>query len=184
MYDKNAATVKIKDGSMTVNGRLMQVTTVLGVTRYTMGEELRVVPDSTYTFAIVLSDQREYGATVRTRLQDLNLLTVPAVQSRTQELRVSWRERGSDYSMTLEVAYITRSASGADSTAGKQTFGILNPGTTENYTLAASNFVPYPGAYRLHVTLTAESVGTIDPRFRSGRAIRTRFSIEQDVTFQ
>lgn len=172
IYDKNSELVTIQNGSVKLDGYLMDTkTNLLGGQYYDLsGEsEVKFSTATKYNFTITLSDGSQYSGTVTSQSVDLYEFNAPSSQSRTQPITVSWKGTDTTAQMWINMTYSFKTDTTTGS--GSQVFQIVDP-SSGTFTIPVSYFTSTQGAtYRVDLTLESEVKGTVDRRFMPGGSI-------------
>lgn len=179
VFDKNLASVELKNGGVKVNGQQMSITEILNIkTYYIPSASLSLNTD--YNFVLTLADGKGYSGTVKTPAKALTSVTVPASPSISEDLVISWNDIYvyDDLIVTLNLTSPAGTVPGATFNLTK---AQMEAGT---FTIPKSNFTTPAGITNIQITLTGVEYGTIDSKFRNGSGTIARTRIEKKVTFK
>lgn len=178
LFDKNLASVKLKNGQVKVNGEQMSVTELLNISTYHIpGATVDLNTD--YNFEVVLADGKSYSGTVTTQEKTFTTLTVPSTSNADSDLTVSWQDTYVHDVLTISLGFTTASGAVAGPTF-ELTDEQMQAGT---YVIPKSNFATPAGITSVMVTLNGAKYGTIDSEFHSGSATISRMRVEKKVAF-
>jgi len=178
IFDKNLASVELKNAHVKVNGQQMSVTEILNIKTYYI-PSATVNLDTRYDFEVVLADGQTYGGSVTTQAKTFTSLTVPSNPSKDNDLTISWNDVyvHDDIIISLNLTSPAGTVPGATFTL---TSAQIGAGT---FTIPKSNFATPAGITSIMITLTGVEYGTIDSKFRSGSGTISRMRVEKKVTF-
>lgn len=183
ILDKNSNLVTLQNGNVKVDGFAMNLRAyVFGGEEYDLlGEsEVKFVLDTTFTFALTLSDGSQYYGTVKSQANDLFEFDTPSTQSHTQNMVITWMDTDPNAAMRIEMTskFHTDTSNGT----GFQTIQLPNP-TTGSFTINSSYFNgPQGTIYEVDLVLVSEIRGNIDSHFRSGSSTVSDLEIARNVT--
>jgi len=191
LEDKNGDRIELEQGSVSVNGLIMQVSREVNfvppfiintnLPYYTISEgRLSVLPDSTYAFKITLADNKEYSATIHTQENDLNALHVPSNHRRTQPLTVKWVVADGRY--PIRIYTVRWSKENGQDRIHSASFDV-NSGGGE-FTFSGNFFTEFPDTYRVDFTVSSRKEGQVDAAFAGGSHISSVFSVSKSVEIQ
>jgi len=192
LEDKNGDRIELEQGSVSVNGLIMQVSREVNfvppfiintnLPYYTISEgRLSVLPDSTYAFKITLADKKEYSATIHTQENDLNALVVPSAHRRTRPLTIKWTVADGRY--PIRIYTVRWSKENGQDRIHSASFDASNPGGGE-YTFSENFFAEFPDTYRVNFTVSSRKEGQVDTAFAGGSHISSVFSVSKSVEIQ
>jgi hypothetical protein len=178
IYDKNLASVELKNGHVKVNGQQMSETEILNISTYYI-PSATVNLNTDYNFEVVLADGKSYAGAVTTQAKTFTSLTVPSNSTVDSDLTISWQDI-----YVHDVLTISLNLTSPAGTVPGATF-TLTPAQMEAGTLVIpkSNFATPVGITSATITLNGAKYGTIDPKFRSGSATISRMRVEKVVMF-
>src|SRR5687767_5324092 len=91
LFDKNLASIELKNGQVKVNGQQMSVTELLNISTYHIpGATVGLNTD--YNFEVVLANGESYAGTVTTQEKTFTTLTVPSTSTANSDLTISWQD--------------------------------------------------------------------------------------------
>jgi hypothetical protein len=178
IFDKNLASVELKNGKVKVNGQQMSVTEILNISTYHL--PAAVVDLSTpYLFEVVLANGKAYGGSITTQQKTFTSVTVPSNSNVNTDLTVSWQDVyvHDDLVISLNLTSPAGTVPGAVFT--------LTPTQMQagSFIIPKSNFASPAGITSVMITLTGAKYGTIAQEFRSGSGTISRMRVEKKVTF-
>jgi hypothetical protein len=178
IFDKNLASVELKNGHIKVNGQQMSITEILNISTY-------YIPDATvnlntdYVFEMVLANGDIHTGTVKTPEKTFTSVTVPPNSTVDSDLTISWSDVyvHDDLIISLNLTSPSGTVPGA-------TFN-LTPEQMQagSFVIPKSNFATPAGITSVVITLTGANYGTIDQEFRSGSSAISRMRVEKKVVF-
>jgi hypothetical protein len=178
IFDKNLASVEIKDGHLKVNGQQMSVAEILNISTYYI-PDATVNLNTTYNFELVLPNGQSHSGTVTTQEKTFTSVTVPSTASVDSDLTISWQ----DVYLHDDLIISVNLTSPAGTVAGP-TFSLTDAQMQEgSFVIPKSSFATPEGITSATITLTGAKYGTIDSQFRSGSATISRMRVEKKVTF-
>jgi hypothetical protein len=178
IFDKNLASVQLKNGQVKVNGQQMSVTEILNISTYHI-PAATVNLNTAYNFEMVLANGQVHSGTVTSQAKTFTSLTVPATGSVNNDLPISWQDV-----YVHDVLTISLNLTSPSGTVPGATFELtpaqMQAGT---FVIPKSNFAATPGITSATVTLSGAKYGTIDSKFRTGSATISRMRVEKKVAF-
>jgi len=178
VFDKNLASVELKNGHVNVNGQQMSITEILNIKTYYISKPT-ISLNTDYNFEMSLADGNIYKGAVKTQAKALTSLTVPSNPTINEDVVISWN----DVYVHDEMIITINLTSPAGTVAGP----TYNLTTTQmqagTFTIPKSAFATPAGITSALITLTGVEYGTIDPKFKSGSGTISRMRIEKKVTF-
>ena len=178
IFDRNLASVQIKNGHVKVNGQQMSMTEILNISTYYI-PSATVDLNSNYTFEVVLPNGESYAGTVTTQDKAFTSLTVPTSGSVDSDLTISWQEVYVHDAMILSLGFTTPTGLVAgpsfNLTAAQMQAG--------SFVIPKSNFASPAGITNVSISLTGVKYGTIDSQFHSGSSTISRMRVEKNVAF-
>jgi hypothetical protein len=179
IFDKNLASVELKNGNIKVNDQQTSMTEILNIKTYYI-PSASVNLDTDYNFQMNLADGKSYNGTVKTPAKTFTSLTVQSNPNVNEDLVISWSDIyvHDDLIITLNLTSPAGTVPGA-------TFNL----TTEQmqagtFTIPKSSFATPAGITSVMITLTGVEYGTIDSKFKSGSGTISRMRIEKNVSFK
>jgi hypothetical protein len=163
VYDKNYASVKIKNGGVAVNGTAMGYDSSTFFLCYTK-DNLGVVKNTDYRFVITLSNGDQCTSSVRTPAAEFGAVTAPASFQLSQGATVTWTDiaQGTPISVKLSIVSSTDSANHVViDNAGMPDSGRFVIPPNADSTLAG----------RATLELTRTVTGTASTKLRSGTIV-------------
>jgi hypothetical protein len=179
IFDKNLASIQLKNGKVKVNGQEMSLTEILNITTYHI-PSASVNLNTTYNFEIILPNGQTHTGAVTTQGKTFTSMTVPQTGSVNSDLTVSWQDVYVHDVLTISLGLKTSTANVAGATF-TLTPQQMQAGT---FVIPKSNFASPEGITEVTVTLSGAKYGTIDPKFRSGSGTISRMRVEKKVKFQ
>ncbi len=181
LLDKNKDYVKLKDGSVLVNGRK------LGIVYEDSAPYYRLLSSDTslmhagqkMTVTIILGDGSEHPIYVTAPPRDLNQITAPDSASKSNNIVITWQEVDKTYPQTLKMVRYYVTPSGYNRSDSHE-YPIETPGKGR-YFVYASLLQEVEGIYKVILTLISANYGKIPDEFRSGGYIYARFMISKIV---
>lgn len=178
IFDKNLASVELKNGKVKVNGQQMSVNEILNIKTYNI-PSATVNLNTGYDFEVVLADGKNYGGSITTQAKTFTSVTVPSNPSKDNDLTISWNDV-----YLHDALIITLNLTSPTGTMPGTTFTLtpvqIQAGT---FVIPKSNFAAPAGITSVLITLTGVRYGTIDSKFRSGSGTISRMRVEKKVTF-
>lgn len=178
IFDKNLASVELKNGQVKVNGQQMSVNEILNISTYYI-PSATVNLNANYDFEVVLANGESYSGTVTTQEKTFTALTVPSTGNVDSDLTVSWQEVYVHDELIISLGFTTASGLVAGPTFNL-TAEQMQAG---NFVIPKSNFATPAGITSVMVTLTGVKYGTIDSQFHTGSATISRMRVEKKVAF-
>ena len=178
LFDKNLASIELKNGQVKVNGQTMAVTEILNISTYHIpGATVNL--NTEYDFEVVLANGESHTGTVTTQQKTFTTVTVPTNSSADSDLVISWQDV-----YVHDDLIISLSLTSPAGTVPGATFS-LTPDQMEagSFVIPKSNFATPAGITSVMVTLTGARYGTIDSDFRGGSATISRMRVEKKVMF-
>lgn len=178
IFDKNLASVELKNGQVKVNGQKMSVAEILNISTYHI-PSATVNLNTEYIFEVILANGQSYSGTVTTQAKTFTSVTVPASSSVNNDLTISWQDVYVHDALTISVNLTSPAG-----TVPGPTF-TLTPAQMEagSFVIPKSNFATPQGITSATITLSGAKYGTIDSKFRSGSGTISRMRVEKKVTF-
>jgi hypothetical protein len=178
IFDKNLASVELKNGHIKVNGQQMSITEILNISTYYI-PEATVNLNKDYVFEMVLANGDIHTGTIKTPEKTFTSLTVPPDNTVDSDLTISW----SDVYVHDDLIISLNLTSPAGTVPGT-TFN-LTPEQMQagSFVIPKSNFATPAGITSVLITLTGANYGTIDQEFRSGSSAISRMRVEKKVVF-
>jgi hypothetical protein len=177
-FDKNLASVELKNAQVKVNGQQMSMTELLNIKTYYI-PSATVNLNTGYDFEVVLSNGQGYSGSVTTQAKTFTALTVPSSPSKDSDLTISWNDVYVHDELIISL--------GLTSPAGTVAGGTFNLTTAQmqagTFVIPKSNFATPSDITSITITLTGVKYGSIDSEFRSGSATISRMRVEKKVTF-
>jgi hypothetical protein len=179
IFDKNLASVELKNGQVKVNGQQMSETEILNISTYYI-PSATVDLNTDYDFEVVLSNGQSHSGTVTTQSKTFTSVTVPSTASVDSDLTVSWEDVyvHDDMIISLNLTSPAGTVPGANFTLTDEQMLV------GSFIIPKANFATPAGITSATVTLTGARYGTIDPKFRDGSATISRMRVEKKVTFE
>lgn len=178
IFDKNLASVELKNGHVKVNGQQMSVGEILNISTYYI-PSATVDLNTDYDFEVVLANGQIHTGTVTTQAKTFTSLTVPSTASVDSDLAISWTEVYAHDVLTISLGFTTPT----DTVAGPTFTLTPEQMTAGSFVIPKSNFSTPEGITSATITLNGAKYGTIDPKFRSGSATISRMRVEKKVAF-
>ena len=179
IFDKNLASVELKNGQVKVNGQQMSVTELLNISTYRI-QGATVDLNTDYDFEVVLPNGESYGGTVTTQEKGFTVMTAPETSSASSDLTISWQDAYVHDELTISLGLTSPSGS-----VPGQSFTLteeqMQAGT---FVIPKSSFSTPAGITSVVITLNGAKYGTIDSEFRTGSGTISRMRVEKKVTFQ
>jgi hypothetical protein len=178
IFDKNLASVELKNGQVKVNGQQMSETEILNVSTYHI-PAATVDLNTDYNFEVVLANGQRYSGMVKTQEKTFTSVTVPSNSNVDNDLTISWQDV-----YLHDALIISLNLTSPSGTVPGATF-TLTPEQMEagSFVIPKSNFATPQGITSITITLTGARYGTIDPKFRSGSGTISRMRVEKKVMF-
>ncbi len=178
IFDKNLASVELKNGQVKVNGQQMSETEILNVSTYHI-PAATVNLDTDYNFEVILANGQSHTGTVTTQPKTFTSVTVPSDASVDNDLTISWQDVyvHDDLIISLNLTSPAGTVPGGTFTL---TDAQMQAGS---FVIPKSNFATPAGVTSAMITLTGVRYGTIDSKFRSGSGTICRMRVEKKVTF-
>ena len=177
LNDKNDDSIDLLKGGVSLNNTSLSVQTETGgAPYYTLGN-VKVIPNTKYSFLVTLADDKPYACVVTSPKETLSGLSVPEYHNMNSPLKITWNkfspDRRSDFLLTIshdDVQQEEISLSSRDVRNGHYTIssGILR-GINEG---KRSDCI---------ITLTSSVSGKVDPKFNGG-SVKIVHSISKQVT--
>lgn len=179
IFDKNLASVELKNGKVRVNGQQMSMTEILNIKTYHI-PGASVDLNKTYEFELILPNGDVHRGTVTSQPKALTAVTVPTDPSINEDLTISWQETYAHDDFIISVNLTSPSG-----TVPGPTF-TLTPSQMEegSFVIPKSTFATPAGITSATISLTGAAYGTIDPKFRTGSGTISRMRLEKKVTFK
>ncbi|HUI93026.1 MAG TPA: hypothetical protein VLX68_12330 [Chitinivibrionales bacterium] len=175
VYDKNYASVKIKNGGVSVNGTAMGYDSSALYLCYTE-DNLAIVKNTGYQFVITLSNGAQCTSSVRTPAAEFGAATAPASFRLGQGATVTWTDvaQGSPVAVKLSIESTKDSANHiVIDDAGVPDSGRFVVPPIADTTLAGS----------ATLELTRSAAGTVSSKLRSGSiGVTYMFSVKMTAT--
>lgn len=178
IFDKNLASVELKNAHVKVNGQQMSVTEILNIKTYNI-PSAAVNLNTEYDFEVVLADGKSYGGSVTTPAKTFTSLTVPSNPSKANDLTISWNDVYVHDELILSLN-LTSPAGTVPGATFTLTSAQMQAGT---FVIPKSNFATPTGITSIMIILTGVEYGTVDSKFRSGSGTISRMRVEKKVTF-
>jgi hypothetical protein len=178
IFDKNLASVELKNGQVKVNGQKMSVTEILNISTYHI-PAATVTLNTDYNFEMVLANGQTHTGTVKSQEKGFTAVTVPASNKADSDLTISWQDAYVHDDLTITLSLTTPSAT-VPGTTYELTDAQMQAGT---FVIPKSAFAATPGITSVTITLNGAKYGTIDSKFRTGSATISRMRVEKKVTF-
>jgi len=178
LFDKNLASVELKNAQVKVNGQQMSVTEILNIKTYNIPSAI-VNLNTGYDFEVVLADGKSYGGSITTQAKTFTSVTVPSNPSKDNDLTISWNDVYAHDALIITLN-LTSPAGTVPGTTFTLTSSQMQAGT---FVIPKSNFATPAGITSVLITLTGVKYGTIDSKFRSGSGTISRMRVEKKVTF-
>ncbi len=179
IFDKNMASVELKNGKVKVNGEQMSETEILNISTYYIPEAI-VNLNTNYDFEVVLANGQSYNGTVTTQQKTFTSLTVPSNSSVGSDLTISWQDIYVHDALTISLN-LTSPAGTVPGPTFELTPAQMQAGS---FVIPKSSFSTPQGITSVLITLTGAKYGTVDPKFRSGSAVISRMRVEKKVAFK
>lgn len=178
IFDKNLASVELKNGMVKVNGQQMSITEILNISTYHI-PAAAVNLNAQYLFEVVLPNGDSYGGTVITPEKAFTALTAPSSSTANSDLTVSWQDVYVHDEMIISLALTSPAG-----TVPGATF-TLTPAQMQagSFVIPKSNFATPAGITSVMITMTGANYGVIDSKFRTGSSAISRMRAEKKVTF-
>ena len=179
IFDKNLASVELKNGQVKVNGQQMSETEVLNISTYYIPAAV-VDLNTQYDFEVILPDGHSHSGTVTTQAKTFTSVTVPSSASVNSDLTISWQDVyvHDDLIISLNLTSPAGTVPGASFTLTEQQM------QAGSFVIPKSNFATPAGITSATITLTGAKYGTIDPKFHDGSGTISRMRVEKKVTFE
>lgn len=179
IWDKNLASVELKNGQVKVNGQQMSVTEILNISSYYI-PMASVNLNTDYNFQVILPNGQGYTGTVKTQEKTFTSVSIPPNPSINEDLTVSWQDVYVHDDLIISVNLTSPAG-----TVPGATF-TLTPSQmqTGSFVIPKSTFATPAGVTSAAITLTGAKYGTIDPKFRSGSGTISRMRVEKKVVFK
>jgi hypothetical protein len=174
--DKNDFGVRIKNGSVTVNGVVMNFD---GVMKRYEKDNIPVVKDSTYTFVVTLTNDDTCVATVRTPKAEFGIVEYPATITISDDTVITWSDstgRGTYMTITLLVD------SEADSSHLSTTVFHRTIVDSGSFALTRDLFNPGLHTGDGSLKLTRQGTGSVSLKLRSGSQASSTYEWWRSVT--
>ncbi|MEA2104785.1 MAG: hypothetical protein U9P79_09140 [Candidatus Cloacimonadota bacterium] len=177
LYDKNFNLVRIEDGGVRVGDTNLDLKQNILGGYYYETTDIAVNNDVTYHVVITMSNGDTYDAYVTTQSAELYEFVLPEEHDHGLDMDIQWAAASSD-SMQIVWDYNTDEESGT---------GIIEIPSqfwqSGEYTIPASELSDLAG-YDVNFTIQSIKLGQISESFRTGRIIRSVFSITQQSSIQ
>lgn len=167
--DKNGATVKIRNGGVTVNGTAMTYDSSTFVQCYVI-ENYPVTKNTAYSFVISVSNGDRCTSTVTTPPAEFGTMTAPDSFGLSQGTTVTWTDVASG--SPLDVKLIQYASS-------RSIFERL--GMPDSGRVVIQPVVDTTLAGKATLSLTRRTVGIAAPQLRSGSSIKAEYFYSKDV---
>jgi hypothetical protein len=178
IFDKNLASIELKNAHVKVNGEEMSTTELLNITTYYI-PSASVNLSTDYNFEVILSDGQSYDGSVTTPGKAFTSVTVPSSPSINEDLTVSWED-----AYVYEGLTISLNLTSPAGTVPGATFTLTDTQMQQGFlVIPKSNFATPAGITSITITLTGFNYGTIHSGFRSGSTTISRMRAEKKVTF-
>lgn len=178
IFDKNLASVELKNGQVKVNGEQMTVAEILNISTYHIpGATVNL--NTNYQFEVVLANGESYAGIVTTQAKTFTEVIVPTTSTVNSDLTISWQDVYIHDALTISVGLTTPSGAVAGPTF-TLTDAEMQAGS---FVIPKSAFATPAGATSATITIAGAEYGTIDSNFRSGSATISRMRVEKKVTF-
>ncbi|MBN1129439.1 MAG: hypothetical protein JXA71_10655 [Chitinispirillaceae bacterium] len=174
--DKNGFGVRIKNGSVTVNGVEMNFD---GVMKRYEKDNLPVVADSAYTFVVTLTNDDTCMAAIRTPVAEFGIVEYPSTLTISGDTAVTWSDsagRGTYMTITMTVDSDTDSSNLATTIFHRT---IIDSGS---FALTSDLFNPSQHTGNGSLKLTRAGTGTVSLKLRSGSSAASMFQWWRSVT--
>ena len=179
IFDKNLASVELKNGHIKVNGEQMSETEILNISTYHIpGADVEL--NTQYEFELVLANGNVHKGIVTTQPKAFTALVVPADPAVDSDMTISWQDTYVHDDLIVSISLTTASGSVPGPTF-TMTDEQMEAGT---FTIPKSAFATPQGVTGATITLAGAKYGTIDPKFRTGSATISRMRVEKKVTFK
>lgn len=178
IFDKNLASVELKNGHVSVNGQKMSVTEILNISTYHIpGASVEL--NKNYEFEVVLPNGEAHTGSVTTQPKAFTALTVPTDPSKDNDLTISWQDTYAHDDLVISVGLNSPTGNHAGPTF------TLTPAQMEagSFVIPKSAFATPADITSATITLSGAKYGTIDPKFRTGSVTISRMRLEKKVEF-
>jgi hypothetical protein len=178
IFDKNLASVELKNGHVKVNGQQMSVTEILNISTYYIPQPT-INLNTDYIFELVLANGESYTGTVKTPAKTFTSVTVPPNSKVDSDLTITW----SDIYVHDDLVVSLNLTSPAGTVPGA-TFNLTDAQMQAgSFVIPKSSFSSPAGITGVTITLTGANYGSIDQEFRSGSSAISRMRVEKKVVF-
>lgn len=178
LFDKNLASIQLKNGQVKVNGQQMSVNEIFNISIYHI-PTATVDLNTNYDFEVVLANGEGYSGTVTTQEKTFTTLTVPSTSTVDSDLTISWQEVYVHDDLIISVGLTSPFGSVAGPTF-TLTDAQMQAGS---FVIPKSTFATPAGITSATITLTGARYGTIASEFRTGSSTISRMRVEKKVTF-
>lgn len=182
IYDKNGNLVRIKNGSVYVNGYEMELVDYafsVDSAQYYSAQNVypEVKPEFDYNFEIELSDGKLYQADIVTQ-KDLWQLNVPERHNISNDLTISWKEISDSISVTTTIYFVEAGRNKQIETQRELSEDDLTNGS---YTIKSEEFLQFTNPYEISISVESFKEGIISESFRDGKFIKSVFKIYKSI---
>lgn len=177
LNDKNNDGINLLKGGVTLNNTPLSVQTEMGgAPYYTLGN-VKIIPNTKYSFMVTLADDQSYPCVVTSPKGSISGLSVPEYHNMNKPLKITWNkfrpDQGSDVRLTIscdeaqetEVTLSSQDARNGHYTFSSGTLRSINEGERSDCI----------------VTLTSSVSGKVDPKFNGG-SVQIVHSVSKQVT--
>jgi hypothetical protein len=167
--DKNGASVKIRNGGVTVNGTAMTYDSSTFVQSYVI-ENFPMIKNTTYRFIISVSNGDQCTSTVTTPPAEFGTVTVPDSFSLSQGATVTWTDVAQGSPLDVKLRQYS---------SNRYIFERL--GMPDSGRVVMQPVVDTTLAGNASLMMTRSAIGNAAPQLRSGSSIKAEYFFSKDV---
>lgn len=179
IWDKNLASVELKNGQVKVNGQQMSITEILNISSYYIPQAV-VNLNTDYNFEMIFPNGQRHTGTIKTQEKSFTSVSLPSNPSVNDDLTISWQDVYVHDDMIISVN-LTSPAGTVPGATFTLTQAQMQAGS---FVIPKSTFSTPAGVTSATITITGAKYGTIDPKFRSGSGTISRMRVEKKVVFK